>query len=71
MSCLKSGGFGLRTLKVMRPFANREATRVLCEAKKDAKADCVILPDLVLYERNAQGTQKATDSAHAFCPWLR
>lgn len=71
VSCLKSGGFGLRTLKVMRPFANLEATRVLCEAKKDAKADCVILPDLVLYERDAQGTQKATDSAHAFCPWLR
>ena len=45
--------------------------KLLCEAKKDAKADCVILPDLVLYERDAQGTQKATNSAHAFCPWLR
>ena len=68
---LEAGGFGLRTLKMVRPLANREATRVLCEAKKDARADCVVLPDLVLYERDAQGTQKTTVAAQAFCPWLR
>ena len=68
---LAAEGFGLRTLKMVRPLADRVATRVLCEAKRDARADCVVLPDLVLYEQNASGIRKATSAAQAFCPWLR
>lgn len=67
---LAEEGYGLRTLKMVRPLANRAATRVLCEAKKDARADSLVLPDLVLYERDTSGLQKPTVDAQAFCPWL-
>ncbi len=67
---LAATGFGLRTVCLVRPFAARPATRVLCEAYKGAAAESVLLPDIVLYEGDGTGTRVVTARAHAFCPWL-
>ncbi len=62
--------FGVRTVQYVRPLLLRPARRILVEAKQDARHDTVIVPDLILYEKDASGINVVTKAARDFCPWL-
>lgn len=70
LSALSSARLGIRRLLPVHADRQRPALRLLAEARRDAAADCRLLPPLFLHEEPREEGPRWTAQARAFCPWL-
>lgn len=70
LSALSAARLGLRRLLPVHVDRRRPAFRLLAEARRDAVADCRLLPPLFLHAANRTHGPHWTAQARAFCPWL-
>lgn len=71
LSALSSARLGIRRLLPVHADRQRPALRLLAEARREAAADCRLLPPLFLHEEERRGEgPRWTAQARAFCPWL-
>lgn len=70
LSVLSAARLGLRRLLPVHPDRRRPAIRLLAEARREASADCRLLPPLFLHEEERTAGPRWTAQARAFCPWL-
>ena len=50
-----------KVLRMVVPFANKEPTMVLVEARKDAKPELKVLPQLVVYNKPGEYSKEIID----------
>lgn len=67
---LSAARLGLRRLLPVHPDRQRPALRLLVEARRDAAADCRLLPPLFLHTPERDNGPGWTPEALDFCPWL-
>lgn len=70
LSALSAARLGLRRLLPVHPDRQQPALRLLVEARRDAAADCRLLPPLFLHAPNRGNGPGWTPEALDFCPWL-
>lgn len=69
-SALSAARLGLRRLLPVHPDRQSPAIRLLAEARRDAAADCRLLPPLFLHAPQRGAGPAWTPEALDFCPWL-
>lgn len=69
-SALSAARLGLRRLLPVHPDRRGPAIRLLAEARRDAAADCRLLPPLFLHAPQRGAGPAWTPEALDFCPWL-
>lgn len=67
---LSAARLGLRRLLPVHPDRRHPAIRLLVEARREAAADCRLLPPLFLHEEDRTDGPRWTAQARVFCPWL-
>ncbi len=68
---LEAQHFGLRRILLVHPHAEKKASLLFFEARKNAASDLCIDPPLFLYHSGTtQQRKEYAPQAKAFCPWL-
>lgn len=70
LAALEQAGLGLRAILPVQAKAEAPALRLLVEARRQAAADCCLLPPLVLHASPGPAGPDWTAAARDFCPRL-